>query len=66
VAQRAVFRKDPLDQQFSLATGFFVPEQTRRNHARVVADQQVAWFEEFGQVAKLVICDGTAAAIENQ
>ena len=43
-----------------------MPEQARRKHARIVQHQAVARAQKRGQVAKLAVFPGPAAAIDHQ
>ncbi len=56
----------PLEQQLDPATGFLGGEQTRRDHARVVEDQQIPGRDELRQLAHLSVRERAARAVECQ
>ena len=66
MGQHAMRIEHPLDEDFQLAAGRFLPEQPRRNHPGIVEHHQIARAQMLKQISELTVCQGAARPIKGQ
>src|ERR1700733_10558541 len=64
--QRGVRRQGTFEQNFDASAAFLEAECTRRNHARIVENQQIRRAQQGWEVAKLKVAPRSGGAIERQ
>ena len=66
VHERAARAEHPLEQHLDAPAGRLAPDDARRQHARVVEDEQVAGAQELRQLGEQPILDGARGAVEHE